>query len=82
MIEAKGFVLGKGPWYKTSGSPRLPFYLNQSLSFPNLFKLDGTCTALGRLCFDMLFFSKTFVGRHKQGLLVSWMEKADLGLIR
>ena len=32
--EAKGVVLVKGPWYKTPGSPGLPFDLNQSISFP------------------------------------------------
>ena len=49
--EAKEVVLVKGPWYKTSTSPGLPFNLKQSLSFPSLFKLSGTCTPLGRLCF-------------------------------
>ena len=34
--EAKGVVLVKGPWYETLGSPRLPFDLNQPLSFPGL----------------------------------------------
>ena len=49
--EAKGVVLVKGPWYETPGSPGLPFDLNQSLSFPGLFQLGGTCTPLGRLSF-------------------------------
>ena len=31
--EAKGVVLIKGPWYEISGSPRLSFNLNQSLTF-------------------------------------------------
>ena len=31
--EAKGVVLIKGLWYETLGSPRLPFNLNQSLTF-------------------------------------------------
>ena len=34
--KAKGVVLVKGPWYETPGSPRLPFNLNQSLTFPGL----------------------------------------------
>ena len=34
--EAKRVVLVKGPWYEISGSPRLPFNLNQSLMFPDL----------------------------------------------
>ena len=49
--EAKGVVLVKGPWYKMSRSPRLPSDLNQSLLFPDLFQLGGTCTPLGHLCF-------------------------------
>ena len=32
-IEAKGVFLVKGPWYEISGSPGLPFNLNQSLTF-------------------------------------------------
>ena len=35
--EAKGVVLVKGSWYETPCSLRLPFDLNQSLSFPGLF---------------------------------------------
>ena len=34
--EAKGVVLVKGSWYEISGYPRLPFNLNQSLTFPGL----------------------------------------------
>ena len=40
--EAKGVVLVKGLWYETSGSPGLPFDLNQSLLFLGLFQL-GKC---------------------------------------
>ena len=35
--EAKGVVFVKDLWYKTTGSPWLPFDLNHSLSFPSLF---------------------------------------------
>ena len=49
--EEKGVVLVKGPWYEKSGSPGLPFDLNQSLSFPSLFQLSRTFASLGRLCF-------------------------------
>ena len=49
--EVKGVVLVRGPWYKMLRSPRLPFDLNQSLLFQDLFHLGGTCTPLGRLCF-------------------------------
>ena len=81
--EAKDIVLVKGPWYETPGSPRLPFDLNQSFSFPCLFKLGGTCTPLCRMCFDMPLiyeilecfdmpiFSEIFVGRYRRGWLVS-----------
>ena len=91
-IEAKGVVLVKGSWYETPGSPRLPFDLNQSLSFPSLFQLGGACTLLDCLCirlffeifvcFDMPFLSEIFIGRRKQGRLVSWVEKASLEPIR
>ena len=54
--EAKGVVLVKGPSYKMLGSQELPFYLNQSLSFPGLFHLGRTCTPLGHLCFDIPLF--------------------------
>ena len=56
-IEAKGIVLVRSPWYETPGSPELPFDLNQTLSFLGLFHLGGACTPLGRLCFDIPFFS-------------------------
>ena len=35
--EAKGVVLVRGQWHVTRGSPRLPFDMNRSLSFPGLF---------------------------------------------
>ena len=37
--EANGVILVRGPWYETSGSPDLLFVLNQSMSFPCVFKL-------------------------------------------
>ena len=49
--KEKGVVLVMGPLYETPSSPRLPFNLNQSLSFLGLFQHGGTCTPLGRLCF-------------------------------
>ena len=51
--KAKGVFLVKGLWYETPGSPGLPCDLNQSLSFLGLLQLGGTCTPLGRLCFDL-----------------------------
>ena len=63
--EAKGVALVEGPWYETSGSPRLPFDLNQSLTFLGLFQLNGAFTFLGHLYFDMPFVSELFVGRHR-----------------
>ena len=54
-IEAKWVVLVEGLWYETPVSPGLPFDLNQSLMFPGLFQLDGTCTSLGCLYFDFPF---------------------------
>ena len=32
-------ILVRGPWYEIPDSPDLPFVLNQSMSFPGLFKL-------------------------------------------
>ena len=62
-IEAKWFVLVEGLWYETLGSPGLPFDLNQSLTFLGLLQLDGACTSLGRLYFDMPILFELFVGR-------------------
>ena len=43
------------------GSTRLPFNINQSLSFPGLFQLSGVCIPLGYMCFDMPLFFEIFV---------------------
>ena len=80
--EAKWVVLVKGSWYETASSPGLLFELNQSLMFPSLFQLNGAFTSLGRLYFDMPLLYELFVGRHRQGLLVSWVEKARLDGIK
>ena len=72
----------EGLWYETPGSPRFPFDLNQSLTFPGLFHLDGACTSLGRLYFDLLILFELFVGRNRRGQLVSWVKKARLDRIR
>ena len=72
----------EGSWYETPGSPRIPFDLNKCLSFPGLFQLHEACTSLSRLCFDMLLLFELFVGRHRQGRLVSWVEKARQDCIR
>ena len=71
--EAKEIVLVEGLWYETLGFPKLPFDLNQSLTFPSLFHLDGACTSLGHLYLylDLPFLFEFFVGRHKRGQLVS-----------
>ena len=36
-MEAKGELLVRGPWDETPGSPRLPFRVNQSQSFPSVY---------------------------------------------
>ena len=77
-IEAKGVVLVRGSWYEILGSLGLPFDLNWSLLFLGLFHLGGTSTLRGHLCFDIPLFSKLYVGRHRRGWLVSWVEKASL----
>ena len=50
--------------------------------FPEFFHLDGACIFLGHLYFDMPLLSELFVGRHRLGQLVSWVEKARLDRIR
>ena len=60
----------------------LQFDLNQTLLFPGLFQLDGACTSLGGLCFDMPLLIERFAGRHKLGRLVSWVENTRLDRIR
>ena len=37
--EEKGMILVRGRWYETPGSLDLPFVLNQSMSFTDVFKL-------------------------------------------
>ena len=80
--ETKGVLLVEGPWCETPGSLRLPFDLNQSLTFPGLLQVDGACTSLGHLYSDMLFLSELFIGRRRRGRLVNWVEKARLDRIR
>ena len=65
--KEKGVVLVKGPWYAILGSLGLPFDLNQSLKFLGLSQLDGACSFLGRLYFDIPFLSRLFVGKFRQG---------------
>ena len=54
--EAKGVVLVKGPWYETPSSFRLPFDLNQSLTFLGLSQFDRARSFLDRSHFDMPIF--------------------------
>ena len=56
--EAKGMILVRGPWYETPSSPDLPFVLNQSMSFPGMFKLWGfVCWCIfTRLSFTFAYF--------------------------
>ena len=37
--DAKGVILVRGQWYKTPGSPDLPFILNRTMGFSGVFKL-------------------------------------------
>ena len=55
-------ILVKGPWYETLGSPDLPFALNQSMSFPGVFKLWNLYVVV-RLSFAFMYFlnKKIFV---------------------
>ena len=36
--EAKRVILVRGPWDETPGSPGLPFDINQSQSFPGVYR--------------------------------------------
>ena len=58
--EAKGVILVRGPWYETTGSPDLPFVLNQSMSFPGVFKLwdlyVGALLLFVRVFYYFIFF--------------------------
>ena len=69
-------------WYETSGSLGLPFDLNQSFTFLGLSQLDGACSFLGRLYFDMPLLFELFVGKRQRGQLVSWVKMARLDCIR
>ena len=55
-------ILVRGPWYETLGSPDLPFALNQSMSFPGVFKLLDLYVVV-RLSFAFTYFliKKIFV---------------------
>ena len=72
----------KGPWYETPGSLGLQFDLTQSLTFQDLFQLDGACNSLGCLHSDMPILFELFIGRCRRGRLVSWVEKDRLDRIR
>ena len=55
-------ILVRGPWYETPGSPDRPFVLNQSMSFPCVFKL-----------WDLHVGAR----KNRKGKLVNWVEKAS-----
>ena len=80
--EENNVVLVKGLWYETPSSLGPPFDLNQSLTFPVLSHLDGACSFLSQLCFDMPLPFGLFVGKCRKGRLVSWVEKARLDRIK
>ena len=74
--EVKGVNLFRGSWYKTAGSPDLPFTLNRSMAFPTVFKLWDLyvifiCRCMSILC---IFFS---AGKIQRGRLVNWVEKVS-----
>ena len=83
--EVKGVILVRGPWYETPGSPDHPFVLNQSMSFPGVFKLwdlyvDAFLPVYPlRSCILLLlllFFVQVRVGG------VNWVEKASFKKIQ
>ena len=34
LPQDRGVILVRGPWYETPSSPRIPFDVNQSMTFP------------------------------------------------
>ena len=40
-MEVKGALLIRGPWDETPGSPRLPFNVNRSQSFPGVSRWEA-----------------------------------------
>ena len=69
-------ILVKGPWYETPDSPDLSFVLNQSMSFPGVFKLwdlyVGAFLCIypfrSRILFFFIFFIYFFVQGKAEGV--------------
>ena len=84
--EAKGVILVRGPWYETSGSPDLPFVLNQSMSFPGVFKLwdlyVSTFLHVYPLHSRIIYIYIYYAGKSRRGRLVNWVEKANFKKIQ
>ena len=85
--EAKGVILVRGPWYETLGSPHLPFALNQSMSFPCVFKLCdlyvGAFLHVYPLHSCILLINIFFcAGKSRRGRLVNCVEKASFKKIQ
>ena len=82
--KAKGVILVRGPWYETPGSLDLPFVLNQSMSFPGVFKLWDLYVGAFLRVYPLrssiyIFFCG---GKSRRGKLVNWVEKASFKKIQ
>ena len=79
-------ILVRGPWYETSGSPDFPFVLNQTMSFPSVFKLwdlyVGAFLHVYPLRSHILLIHFFFAGKTWRGKLVNWVEKASFKKIQ
>ena len=75
--EAKGVILVRRPWYETSGSADLPFVMNQSMSFPGVFKLWDLYVGASLRSRILLLYTFFCAGKNRRGKLVNWVEKAS-----
>ena len=79
-------ILVRRPWYETPGSPDLPFVLNQSMSFPGVFKwwdlYVGAFLQVYPLHSHILLLYISFFVQGKVGKLVNWVEKASFKKIQ
>ena len=69
--EAKGVILVRRPWYETPGSLDLLLVLNQSMSFPDVFKLWDLDVGV-RLSFTFTYFLNKYIFMQGKSEEVDW----------
>ena len=77
-------ILARGPWHETLGSPDLSFALNQSMSFPGVFKLWDLYVGTFLLVYPLrsriyIFFC---AGKSRRGKPINRVEKASFKKIQ